>query len=245
MATSTILLPGEQIPAEHLPQSRKGTLTLGPGLRHIPPATIIATAAGELQIDQRKAALWIEHDNGRYQPSVGDLVIAQVHHGGGEQFHCSITPYTPFALLGHLDFEGATKKTRPQLKPGDLVYGRISRASKWEDTEMQCVNPASGKAEGMGPLKNGMLFNVTPAFTRRLMMGVDKDGQNKGGLVVLEELGEKLRFEVAVGRNGKVWVDGTNVKETLMIGRLLIRADEQRWDLTTQRKMVKKALQDI
>ncbi|KAI6866269.1 hypothetical protein KC343_g12172 [Hortaea werneckii] len=243
---TTVLLPGEDIPASHLPNPKKGgALTLGPGLRHVPPATISSTTAGTLHVDHKKAALWLDAPHGRYQPAAGDLVIAQVHHSSAESFSCSLTPHTPFVLLGQLSFEGASKKTRPMLKAGDLVYARVSRASKWEDTEIECFNSATGKSEGMGPLKGGMLFHVSPAFARRLMMGTDKEGRSKGGVVVLEEVGEKVRFEVAVGRNGKVWVDSGSVKETLTIGRLLVQCDEAGWDEDAQRKMVKKGLKDV
>ena len=244
MAVSTVL-PGEEIPADQFPKSKKGTLTLGPGLRYIRPTHILATTSGSLHVDNKKSAIWLEHENGRYQPAVGDLVIAQVHHGSAETFHCSLTPHTPFALLGQLAFEGANKKTRPNLKANDIVYARVCRASKWEDTEIECLNSATGKGEGMGPLKGGMVFNIYPAFARRLMMGSDKEGRSKGGVVVLEGIGEKVKFEVAVGRNGKVWVDSGSVNATIVIGRLLQQSDEEKWDVEQQRKAVKKALKDV
>lgn len=89
------------------------------------------------------------------------------------------------------------------------------------------------------------MFSISPAFARRLMMGTTKDGKSKGGIVVLEEMGEKVRFEVAVGRNGKVWVDSASVKTTIMIGRLLKQADDERWDIERQKKEIKKALKDV
>lgn len=243
MATA-VLLPGEEIPPDQLPRSKKGTLTLGPGLRHIPPSTIISTTSGILNVDHKKSALWLEHDNGRYLPSVGDLVVAQIHHGSAEAWHCSLTPHTTLALLGHLAFESASKKTRPQLKQGDLVYGRVLKASKYDDTELECFNSSTGKADGMGPLKGGMVFHVSPAFARRLMMGTDKEGTSKGGIVVLEEVGQKVKFEVAVGRNGLVWIDSGSVSTTATIGRLLVRCHEERWDIEMQKKMVKNALKE-
>lgn len=240
-----ILLPGEEVSTDSLPKSKKGTLTIGPGLRHIPQTTILSTTPGFLHVDHRKSALWVEHENGRYVPSVGDLVVAQVHHSTFDSFACSLTPHTPYAILGQLAFEGASKKTRPNLKSGDLVYARVSKASKWEDTELECFNAFNGKSEGMGPLKGGMVFHVSPSFARRLMMGTDQEGKIKGGIVVLEEIGQKIRFEVAVGRNGKVWVDSGKVMETLAVGRLLVRADEEKWDVANQRKAVNKALREL
>ncbi|EMC98176.1 hypothetical protein BAUCODRAFT_67161 [Baudoinia panamericana UAMH 10762] len=234
------LIPGEEVPSDRLPKAKKGTLTLGPGLRHILPSTISATTPGVLQVDHKKAAVWLEYPNGRYQPSVGDLVVAQIHHSTSEAYSCIVTPHTPFALLGQLAFEGANKKTRPQLKAGDMVYARVSRASKYEETELECVSASTGKADGMGPLKGGMVFDVSPSFARRLMMG-----NGKGGVIVLDEVGEKARFEVAVGRNGRLWLDSGSVAVTIGIGRLLQQTDEEGWDVEAQKKAVRKLVKDL
>ena len=62
-----VLLPGDELAAEQLPSSgnTSKTLTLGPGLRHIPPSTIVATSAGSLHTDARKNAAWLENNGGR------------------------------------------------------------------------------------------------------------------------------------------------------------------------------------
>lgn len=239
MATSTIVLPGQQLTADQLPQTTSNrTLTLGPGLSYLPPSTITTTVAGSLQTDARKNALWIESLNGgRYMPSVGDLVISTVHHSSTDTFHCSLSPHTPLVLLGQLSFEGATKKTRPQLNPGNLVYARVNKSDKWSDVEIECVSPATGKSDGLGPLKGGMLFHVSAGLARRLIMG-----GGKGGLVLLEEIGEKIRFEVAIGRNGAIWVDASSVGEVVNIGRILKETDEKGLDVAAQKKLVRKVL---
>lgn len=239
MATATTVLPGQQLLPEQLPQtSSNRTLTLGPGLSYLPPSTITTTVAGTLCTDSRKNAVWIETLNsGRYSPSVGDLVIATIHHSSTDTYHCSLTPHTPTALLGQLSFEGATKKTRPQLNPGALVYARVSKADKWSDVELECVSAATGKSEGLGPLKGGMLFQVSAGLARRLMMGA-----GKGGVILLEEIGEKIRFEVAIGRNGAVWVDAPSVGEVVKIGRILKETDEGSLDVQQQKKLIRKLL---
>jgi exosome complex component RRP40 len=119
------------------------------------------------------------------------------------------------------------------------VYARVSRAVKGEDVELEGFNSATGKSEGMGQLKGGMVFEVSPAFARRLMMG------KKGGVGILDGVGEKIRFEVAVGRNGRVWVDSGNVRTTASIGKLLTDSDENAWSEEDQEKALKKALKDM
>jgi exosome complex component RRP40 len=74
MATlTTTVLPGDQIPQDALPvpMGKKKTLTLGPGLRHIPPNTISTTIAGALATDNKKNAAWVEFNSGR----VGKLMV--------------------------------------------------------------------------------------------------------------------------------------------------------------------------
>lgn len=236
--TSTVVLPGDSIPQSSLPvpQNKKKALTLGPGLRHIPPSTITATIAGALVTDAKKNAAWIEHNSGRYQPSTGDLIIATVHTSGGENFNCAITPYTPLATLPHLSFEGVSRKTRPILPPNSLVYARVLSASREVAPELTCVDPSTGKSEGLGPLKGGMVFPVSLGMARRLLLG------KKGGVSVLEGLSEKIGFEVAVGRNGMLWVDAGSVKRTLAVGRAVQEVDEQGLGEKGQKKVVDRVL---
>lgn len=159
----------------------------------------------------------------QYIPQIHDVVIATVHHSSTDFFHCVITPYTAFAQIPHLAFEGASKKTRPQLVPGSLIYARVISASKFMDPELVCVNPSTGKSEGMGELKGGMVFGLSLGLSRRLLA---KKKMNGRGLVVLEEIAKKLAFEVAIGRNGLVWVKAEGVRETLLVGKALQESDE-------------------
>lgn len=162
-----------------------------------------------------------------------------MHHSSTEVYHCSITPYTTYAQLPQLAFEGATKKTRPQLSSGSLIYARISSASRHLDPELECVNPSTGKADGMGELKGGMVFDISLGMARTLMMPKPGD---QGVVVVLEELGEKMPFEVAVGRNGRLWINSKGVKETLLVGRAVMETDKGGLGVEEQRRLVRRFL---
>ncbi|RDW72319.1 exosome non-catalytic core subunit RRP40 [Aspergillus mulundensis] len=269
MSSPLILLPGDEVPSEYLPNS-SAPLRLGPGLRLLsqPPATkpskhvLTATQAGILSTDNKRNAVSIlSTSNRRYVPTSNDLIIAQVHHSSADYFHCMITPQSPHALLGQLSFEGATKKTRPQLKGGDLVYARVlsTGLGPGAEIELTCVNPATGKAEpgGLGPLNGGMVFDISTGMAARLIRASSSSSdQQEGvaGLVVLDELGKKLEkaggFEIAVGRNGKVWVDCSNseddaVRATVAIGRCITTIDEHNLNPTDQRKLVTRILREM
>jgi exosome complex component RRP40 len=264
MATETIVLPGEAISPDLLPIPSNSSLPLklGPGLRHVLPSTISSTIGGSLFIDQKKNAIWVENNSGRvipfsftsahkatnnsfstqYIPQANDLIIAIVHHSSTDIYHCSITPHTAFAQLPQLAFEGATKKSRPQLNSGSLIYARILSASKHLDPEIVCYNPSTGKSEGMGELKGGMVFDVSLGMARRLLLAKQKE---EGGIAALEEIAEKVAFEIAVGRNGKVWVKSGGIKETLLVGKVLQETDAQGLGVEEQVKLAKKLLKQL
>lgn len=172
-------------------------------------------------------------------PTAGDLVIATIGRSMGEYYAATLSPHTPSVILPQLAFEGASKKTRPQLSNGDLVYARVLTANRHVEVEIQCFNENTGKGEGMGPLKGGMLYDISCTFARRLMLG------KKGGVVVLEDLSERCAFEVAVGRNGKVWVQAENVKVVIAVGRALVATDEEGLDVQQQKEIVKKLLRGL
>jgi exosome complex component RRP40 len=84
-----------------------------------------------------------------------------------------------------------------------------------------------------------MVFKISLGMARRLLAG------SKGGVVLLEALGEKVGFEIAVGRNGIVVVDGGNVKSTLAIGRAIQEVDELALGEKAQKKMAERVLKSI
>lgn len=271
MSAPTILLPGDNVPPSLLPSQTKASastpLKLGQGLRllsqrdlssPLPPA-ISATNAGLLSTDAKRNTVSIApFPKRRYLPTPNDLVLAQIHHSGPDYFYCVLTPNAPHVLLAQLSFEGATKKTRPMLKGSEVVYARVlsvgSGAS--EEVELTCVNPATGKAEpeGLGLLTGGMVLDISTGFATRLMTKGSSGSEGAGGVVVLQELGKKMEaiggFEVAIGRNGKIWVDcsgsgADSIKATTAIARCLKETDEQGLGIPEQKKLVSKVLREL
>ncbi|KAI1445673.1 hypothetical protein F5Y02DRAFT_386025, partial [Annulohypoxylon stygium] len=237
------VLPGDQIDASIIPSHSKRPLRLGPGLRHIPPNELVPTVAGQLVTDYRKNSIWVEYNGGRYIPTVGDLVIGSVHHSAVDYFYVMLSGYTANAILPQLAFEMATKKTRPNLNPGALVYARVSLANRHMDPELECVSPSTGKADGLGPLNGGMLFDISLGMARRLLM---RKSVEEGKVIVLEELGAAgLAFETAVGRNGKIWVNSEKVKTVLAVGRAVKETDEKNLTMEQQKKLVRKLVKEM
>ena len=94
----------------------------------------------------------------------------------------------------------------------------------------------------MGELTGGMVFDVSLGMARRLLMSKQKES---GGIAVLEEIAEKIPFEVAVGRNGRVWVKSGGVRETIVVGRALQETDREGLGLEEQKKLVRRLMRGV
>ncbi|PUU77932.1 hypothetical protein B9Z19DRAFT_1026156 [Tuber borchii] len=264
--------PGETLPPLEEDEKKNTTFKVGPGLTHILPSTLIVNRAGELNIDQRKHTIWMESNGKRYVASQNDTIIATVLRSTSDSYICAIpssnspVSSTSQAVLPHLAFPQATKKTRPMLHQGSVVFARISLANKHIDPELECYDADSGKAEGFGELKGGFVFGVSLGMARRLLGDAKKtrllrvkqrraEAERRGeeyqdagadmssGKEVLEELGQNLSFELAVGRNGRVWVHSGDPKTTLCVMRCI----QQSEFLTgkEQRQLAKEALKAL
>ncbi|KAL7920035.1 hypothetical protein ACQKWADRAFT_299571 [Trichoderma austrokoningii] len=237
------VLPGDHIDPSLIPSHPKKPVRLGPGLRHVPPSELLPTLAGQLVTDRQKNAIRVETSNGRYIPRVGELVIGTINKSAAEVYFVSLSDYTAPVLLPQLSFESATKKTRPILAPGALVYARVTLANKHMDAELECVSASTGKADGLGPLVGGMLFAISLGMARLLMM--PKKAQ-QGSVVVLDELADAgLQFETATGRNGRLWVDSDNTKTIIVVGRAIQETDDKSLGVDEQRRLVKKLIKEL
>ncbi|KFG85595.1 hypothetical protein MANI_017085 [Metarhizium anisopliae] len=261
------VLPGDHIPPDLVPSHPKKPLRLGPGLRHVPPNDVVPTLAGQFVTDRPKNAIRVENSHGRvsqllfidylsgnlanggsgyclqYVPRVGELVIGTIHKTAADVYYVHLSDYTAPVILPQLSFESATKKTRPVLAPGALVYARVTLANKHMDAELECVSSSTGKSDGLGPLTGGMMFGISLGMARRLMM---PKSVQEGKIVVLEELGALgLQFDTATGRNGRFWVDSENTKTVLAVGRAIQETDERRLGVEDQKKLVRKIIKDL
>lgn len=119
------------------------------------------------------------------------------------------------ASLSIYSFEGGTKKNRPNLSHGSLVYARMNVANKDVEPELSCI-AASGRAEGFGPLNDGYMFKCSTGLSRQCL-ATDS--------VVLNELGKYLPFEIAVGMNGRIWVNSTSTMNTTVVANAIINSE--------------------
>ncbi|OBA19680.1 hypothetical protein METBIDRAFT_79672 [Metschnikowia bicuspidata var. bicuspidata NRRL YB-4993] len=199
---SNIIIPGDSL-SSHL--NEESTITIGPGIYKNPRTQdIIPLQAGFLKDEttskkNKEQLIYIESNSKRYIPQVNDLVLGIVTGSFSEFFRVQLQEYSQPVQLSMMAFPNATKKNRPNLKVGQAVYARVSEAVPEVVTEIECIDPETGKEGGFGPLdERGYIFDVNLNFARELLF-------NKS-FVVLEKLAAKVPFEIAIGINGKIWL---------------------------------------
>lgn len=178
--------------------------TIGPGIYKSPQSqSIIPSSAGILNSKTNKSnsnrLIFIESNSKRYIPKVNDYVIGIITGIFGDIYKIQLQDFSSPVQLSMYSFPNATKKNRPNLKIGQAVYARISKSIPEIETELECIDPNTGKEGGFGLLdESGYIFDINLNFARELLF-------NKNS-IFLEKLSTKCTFEIAIGINGKIWL---------------------------------------
>lgn len=154
---------------------------------------------------------WVDSQQKRYVPVKGESVIGIVTAKSGDVFKVDVGG-SELASLSYLAFEGATKRNRPNVQVGDLVYGQFLIANKDMEPELVCID-SCGRANGMGVFgAGGLLIKVSLGLVRRLLA-------QQSALV--KELEQVFPFEMVVGLNGRVWVKAQSMQRVQVLASLL------------------------
>lgn len=205
-------MPGDIITEVDEITQKERKIILGPGLRKHEDK-IVASKAGHLQ-SRPPATFWIDTYQKRYVPTRGESVVGVVVQKSGDIFRVDIGSSEP-ASLSYLAFEGATKKNRPDVNVGDLLFAKLLIASKDLEPELVCVD-SHGKKGKMGVLADGFVFNCSINLVRKIL-------HEKCPL--LNALKKEAPFEIAAGMNGRVWIKAKTIKETIAVGNAILAAE--------------------
>ena len=168
-----------------------------------------------------------------YMPSTEDVVIGIIVDKGGENYRLDLGSGRS-GVLSVLAFDGATKRNRPRLEVGGLVYCRVLSASKDLEPDLTCESPASRKSWVTGEsvfneLKGGMLVECSLSLCEQLLQPDSNEGaapcSSGGGATVLQLLGKRIPFELAVGVNGRVWVNAAKKAHMVLVANALKNAE--------------------
>jgi exosome complex component RRP40 len=188
-----------------------------------------ACCAGILRWDPAVKKMWVDGEGRRYLPASGDHVIGVIDSKHPEEYRLHING-AACASLPVLAFDGATRRNRPHLEVGALVYARIVLAHRDMEPEASCAAPPGVGAKDwvtresvFGELQGGHVFSCPAPLCRRLL-GTDE-------CPVLDALGALAPFELAVGVNGRVWISSSSAAMVVLAQASLLRsqgiADEE------------------
>uniref|UniRef100_A0A3P9KK06 Exosome complex component RRP40 n=1 Tax=Oryzias latipes TaxID=8090 RepID=A0A3P9KK06_ORYLA len=185
----------------------------GPGLRRSGDRLVVMKS-GVLR-HKPPLTFWIDSQQKRYVAAKGESVIGIVTARAGDTFRVDFGG-SELASLSYLAFEGATKRNRPNVQVGDLVFAQFLIANKDMEPELVCID-GSGRANGMGAFgAGGLLIKVSLGLVRRLL-APNSD--------IRSDLEQLFPCELVVGMNGRVWVRASSVQQTLIVANLLQSCD--------------------
>ncbi|KAI3351383.1 hypothetical protein L3Q82_020204 [Scortum barcoo] len=214
-----VLLPGDEFSFDtadrlSLTEAVKAEkVVCGPGLRRSGDRLLVCKS-GVLR-HKEPNTFWMDSQQRRYVPAKGESIIGIVTVKSGDVFKVDFGG-SEQASLSYLAFEGATKRNRPNVQVGDLVFAQFVLANKDMEPELVCVD-SSGRANGMGVFGGGgLLFSVSLGLVRRLLAPHSE---------ILTDLQQLFPCELVVGMNGRLWVKSSTVQQTLVISNLLQSCD--------------------
>ncbi|KAF8713079.1 KH domain, partial [Rhizoctonia solani] len=228
---SALMLPGDTLPGAALTGT---SIKLGPGLqqsrggRADGALSVSAVSPGVLRHATKGNKWWIDRRASRYSPAAQESVIGYITYRSQDMYRVDIGSAHP-ATLDALAFEGATKRNKPNLKVGAVVYARVSLAHKDMEPELECFDAATHKSDGFGELKDGYIVSCNLATCRALL---DRSHY------LLPLLGARVPLEIAIGVNGRVWISSDTPHNTILISRCIQLFDEEDVDESVMRNFI-------
>ncbi len=100
--------------------------------------------------------------------------------------------------MDSIEFNGATKRNKPNLKLGDTIYAKVAGVNKFTAPVLTCKSKACKKdwtsgESTYGELKTGLTLNLPPGTIERL----------KQDKTIFEQLKRHVSFEVSLGANNR------------------------------------------
>ncbi|CAI4738733.1 AAC_HP2_G0046710.mRNA.1.CDS.1 [Saccharomyces cerevisiae] len=233
---STFIFPGDSFPVDPTTPVK-----LGPGIYCDPNTQEIRPVnTGVLHVSAKGKSgvqtAYIDYSSKRYIPSVNDFVIGVIIGTFSDSYKVSLQNFSSSVSLSYMAFPNASKKNRPTLQVGDLVYARVCTAEKELEAEIECFDSTTGRDAGFGILEDGMIIDVNLNFARQLLFNND--------FPLLKVLAAYTKFEVAIGLNGKIWVKCEELSNTLACYRTIMECCQKK-DTAAFKDIAKRQFKEI
>ncbi|XP_069970229.1 exosome complex component RRP40 [Penaeus vannamei] len=202
--TLRVALPGDEV-LQFNPDKDKDRIFIGPGLRW-KENIVRATRPGLLK-KTTKNLYYVDTHQKRYIPQKREFVIGIVMKKKGDNYVIDIGA-SDQATISYLAFENASKKTRKEMKLGDLLYGQLLVANKDMEPELVCID-VYNRAVGMGTLPEGGVMFTVPLHVARQIVNPNNP--------FLKTISKMIKYTIVVGFNGRVWIKAERQREMVAI----------------------------
>ncbi|XP_047501840.1 exosome complex component RRP40-like [Penaeus chinensis] len=202
--TLRVVLPGDEV-LQFNPDKDKDRIFIGPGLRW-KENIVRATRPGLLK-KTTKNLYYVDTHQKRYIPQKREFVIGIVMKKKGDNYVIDIGA-SDQATISYLAFENASKKTRKEMKLGDLLYGQLFVANKDMEPELVCID-VYDRAVGMGTLPEGGVMFSVPLHVARQIVNPNNP--------FLKTMSKMIKYTIVVGFNGRVWIKAERQREMVAI----------------------------
>jgi exosome complex RNA-binding protein Rrp4 len=151
-----------------------------------------------------------------YSPKEEDVVLGIIVQKSSEFVKVDISTYS-HAILNTKDFEGATKKLKPIINLGDIIFARVSKVNKFDAPVLSCLSEHGNKSWASGESFFGILNggNVYD-FPKIYSWDFYKDNY------ALSRLYDVANFEIVFGMNGKMWIKSDTAENVSNIYEILL-----------------------
>jgi exosome complex component RRP40 len=121
-------------------------------------------------------------------------------------------------------FNGATKRHKPEVKIGNHVVAWVSRVDLDLDVELSCEDTGTQRDWSSGDCLFGVLTieNSESALVVDVSCSYAAQLQTKDTHPVFRSFGRHTKAEVAVGRNGRVFVKAATRAEVLALSKTIV-----------------------
>ncbi|SOV81708.1 exosome complex component RRP40, putative [Plasmodium reichenowi] len=150
----------------------------------------------------------------KYIPKVGDLVIGIVKSKKLDYYQMDINCNCECIIHKIDSFKYATKSSFPNLLNGTLLYMVVEKINLENNSVVtSCINSSDVKSwinyeNYLGELVDGFVFSVNIASAKSLI------GDR---CYILDLIGQDIKYEIAVGHNGRIWIKANDPLEINLI----------------------------
>lgn len=174
---------------------------------------LISKVSGKIfqKTNTKEMALKFFQISEKYSPSQQDRIIGRIVKKQADNYEVDIRADRK-GLLGVLSFQGASKKSRPNLIESDLVFARVQLIPEYLYYKLTCTSETNLKTWNSGESLFGSLNDgaeiVIPIFFAHFLL------KNE---IFFELIRKYIAIEIAIGVNGVLWIKTSSIKNLLIL----------------------------